>query len=191
MIPITDLRSGVTFKINGVPYQVTKYQHVKMGRGNAVIRVGMRNLINGTSEEKSFNSGATVEAITTLKRKMQYLYRDGNSGVFMNPSTYDQIEISGTVLEQAVDFLREGEEVDVLFWERQEREEPLGVELSPNVALTVTEAPPGVKGNSAANIFKEVTLENGLKIKTPLFVKVGDRVKVDTRTGEYVERAGK
>lgn len=185
MIPVTELRAGRTFQIDGTPYLVLKYTHKKLGRGGAIVRVSARNLKNGAIEEKTFGSGSTVERITTAKRKLQYLYQDADSAFFMDPKTYEQVEIAKKVLGTSLEFLKEGQGADVLFWD----ETALSVEIAPKVTLAVSETGPGIKGNSATNIYKPATLENGLKIKVPLFIKAGDRVVVDTRTGEYVERA--
>lgn len=184
MIPVTDLRKGVTFEMDGAPYKVLEYHHIKVGRGGATIRVSVRNLATGSQEEKTFNNGASVEPINTIKRRLQYLY-EADDAVFMDPKTYEQVEIAKDALANELSFLKEGQQVDVSFWD----EKPLGVELPPNVTLAVTEADPGVKGNSTSNFYKPAKLENGLQVKVPLFVKVGDRVRVDTRTGAYVERA--
>jgi elongation factor P len=185
MIPVTDLRKGATFQIDGMPYKVLEYNHIKMGRGGATIRVITRNLKTGAVETKSFNNGSSFERITTAKRKLQYLYSDGTNAAFMDPRTYDQQEISLQILGSDIAYLQEGQEIDVMFWDDQ----ALGVELPPNVVLKVAEADPGVKGNSATNIYKQVKMENGLIVKAPLFIKPGDKLRVDTRTGEYVERA--
>lgn len=190
MLPVTDLRKGITFQIEGVPYKVVEYSHVKMGRGNATIRVTVRNLKTGSVEEKTYNSGASFDPITTIKRKLQYLYQDAENAIFMDPKNYDQVEIDKTILGNDLKYLREGQDIDVNFWADGARgDQPLGVELPPNLVLKVIEADPGVKGNSATNIYKSVKLENGLTIKAPLFIKVGDKLRVDTRTGGYVERA--
>lgn len=185
MIPVTELRAGATFQMDGTPYVVVQYTHVKMGRGSATIRVSCRNLRSGSVEEKTFNSGGTVEPITTTKRSLQYLYSDGQNAVFMDPKTYEQVEVAKNILGEQINFLREGQVVNVLFWDEQ----ALGVDLPPSVVLKVTETDPGLKGNSATNVYKPATLENGLRVKVPLFIKIGDKVKVDTRSGEYVERA--
>jgi elongation factor P len=185
MINSTDLRAGVAFLQNGKPYQVIKYSLIKMGRGGAVVKVAARNLESGSIEEKSFSSNVTVDEVSTSKKRLQYLYKDSASATFMDPKTYEQIEIPLGVLANDILYLKEGESVDVLLWD----EKPLSVILSPSVILEVTECDPGVKGNSATNIYKPATLENGLKLKVPLFIKVGDKIKVDTRNGEYVERA--
>ena len=195
MVPVTDLRKGATFEINGVPFIVLEYNHIKMGRGGATIRITTRNLESGAVEEKTFNNGASVEPIRTSRRKLQYLYSDGASSTFMDPNTYEQVEIAQKVLGSDIAYLKEGQAVDVMFWsfagDQDKDDRPLGVELPANVILTVTEADPGVKGNSASNFYKGAVLENGLQVKVPLFIKVGERIRVDTRTGAYVERASK
>lgn len=184
MIPVTELRKGVTFQLEGEPYKVVEYNHIKMGRGGATIRVVIRNLRNGAIETKSFNNGSSFERIITNKKKLQYLYSDEVNASFMDPRTYEQQDISREVLGTDVAYLQDGQMVDVMFWDEQ----ALGVELPPNVTLKVVEADPGVKGNSATNIFKQVKMENGLIVKAPLFIKPGDKLRVDTRTGDYVER---
>ncbi|KKU12134.1 MAG: Elongation factor P [Candidatus Woesebacteria bacterium GW2011_GWA1_45_8] len=185
MINATDLRAGIAFLQNGKPYQVIKYSLIKMGRGGAVVKVSARNLETGSIEDKSFSSNVAVDEVSTSKKRVQYLYKNSSSVTFMDPKTYEQVEIPLNILGEAVLYLKEGEGVEVLFWE----EKPLSVVLSPNVVLNVSECDPGVKGNSATNIYKPAVLENGLTLKVPLFIKVGDKIRVDTRTGEYVERA--
>lgn len=185
MINVTDLRAGVAFLQYGKPYQVIKYNLIKMGRGGAVVKVTARNLESGATEEKSFSSNVAVEEVTTSKKKLQYLYKDSASATFMDPKTYEQVEIPLSTLADEILYLKEGEGVDVLFWD----DKPLSVVLAPNVVLAVSECDPGVKGNSATNIYKPATLENGLKVKVPLFIKVGDKIRLDTRGGEYLERA--
>ncbi|MBI2268496.1 MAG: elongation factor P [Candidatus Blackburnbacteria bacterium] len=184
MIPITDLRAGTTFLLDGQPYIVLKYTHVKMGRGSATIRVKVRNLKSGATVERTFGSGESVSSISTTKRKLQYLYMDQQNVYFMDPKTYEQVEISKNIMETQATFLKEGAEVDVLFWE----DKPLSIDIPNKVTMNIIEAEPGVKGDSASNMYKQAVLENGLRIKVPLFIKTGDRVNVDTRNGEYVER---
>ena len=169
----------------GKPYQVVKYALIKMGRGGAVVKVSARNLENGGVTEISYSSNATVEEANMTKRKLQYLYKDTGSAVFMDPKSFEQIEVALETVGEQIKFIKEGEVVDVLFWE----EKALSAELAPKVELKVIEADPGVKGNSATNIYKPAVLENGLKIKVPLFINPGDKIRVDTRTGEYLERA--
>lgn len=189
MIPVTDLRNGTTFKQDGTPFVVLKYAHIKMGRGSATIRVTVRNMRTSSVEEKTFNSGGTVEPIVTTKRQLQYLYTDSSNTVFMDPKTFEQMEVAKNILGERAHFLREGQVVDVLFWSQEDSSAALDVSLPPNVVLSVVQTDPGLKGNSATNVYKPATLENGLTVKVPLFIKIGDKVKVDTRSGEYVERA--
>jgi elongation factor P len=185
MITVQDLKNGVTFQMDGQPFIVLKYEHIKLGRGTATIRVKVKNLITGTTLEKTFINSARVEEITTLRRKIQYLYKDGKNYIFMDPKTYEQVAITGDVLDSSANFLKAGEDLNILFWD----ERALWVELPPKMEFTVAETPPGVKGNSATNMYKPATLENGLELKVPLFVNKGDKIRVDTRTGEYVDRA--
>lgn len=191
MINSTSLRAGVTFLYNDKPYQVTKYSLIKQGRGGATVKVLARNLETGSVEEKAFSSNIGVEEVTTSKRSLQYLYKDAANAVFMDPKTFEQVEIPLGILGDQATFLKEGENITVLFWSPSDGTGPkaLSVELSPKVILKVVECDPGVRGNSATNIYKPAVLENGLKIKVPLFISEGEKIKVDTRTGEYIERA--
>ena len=189
MINVTDLRAGVTFLLNGAPYVVLKYTHNKIGRGSANVRIEMRNLRTGSVEERTFMSSAKVDSAPTIKRPMQYLYSDESSAVFMNPTTFEQAEISKSIVGQELKFLQVGKTVDILFWGEGSASQALSVLLPPKLTLKVTHADPGVKGNSATNVWKQIMLENGMQIKAPLFIRPGDLIVVDTRTGEYVERA--
>lgn len=184
MISATDLKGGTSFQIDGKPFQVIKYEHKKMGRGGATIKVSVRNLETGQLGEHSFTPNNKFEEINTIKKQLQYLYSDGNVATFMDPDSYSQHEVNLDVIGDAIHFIKEGSKVDVLFWE----DRPLSVEIAPKVILEVTQTEKGVKGNSATNVFKPATLENGLEIKVPLFIKVGDKIKVDTRESTYVER---
>ncbi len=185
MIGATDLKAGVAFLANGKPYQVIKYSLIKMGRGGAIVRVTARNLIDGSVEDKTFSSNIKVEEVLTSKKKLNFLYSDSNSAFFLDPSTFEQVEISVDVIENEIHYLKEGDAVDVLFWE----DKPLSVSIPPKVVLRVVDTTPGVKGNSATNVYKPAKLENGLDVKVPLFINKGDLIRVDTRTGQYVERA--
>ncbi|MBI2405840.1 elongation factor P [Candidatus Microgenomates bacterium] len=190
MIDVTDLRAGTTFQIEGTPYVVVKYTHTKLGRGGATVRVEVRNLKTGRVEEKTFNSGTRVEEAPTTKRRLQYLYKDEENAVFMDPQSFEQVEIPRRIAGGEIRFVKDGQEADVLFWSSGDAVDvPLTIELPPKVTLKVTDTSPGVKGNSATNIWKPAVLESGLQIKVPLFINVGDAVRVDTRTGEYIERA--
>lgn len=187
MINSTDLRNGTTFIVDGAPYVVLEYKFIKMGRGGATVRVTARNLKTGSTEEKTYSSNVTVEDAATSKRALQYLYQDGEEVVFMDPRTFEQVSIARRVLKDQISYLREGDLVNVLYW----GEEPLSVELPLKIELKVTETDPGIKGNSASNMLKNATLENGMVVRVPLFINSGDRVRVDTRSGAYVERVAK
>lgn len=190
MISATALKNGTTFEKDGKLYMVKKYTHQKIGRGGANVVLLVRNLENGNMEEKTFNSNAKVEGISTSKRPLQYLYSDGNVVSFMDEKTFEQIEVPIKIVEEQLPFIKEGEIANVLFLSGRSGEEdrPLSIEIAPKVTLIVKETDPGAKGNSATNVYKSAVLENGLKVKVPLFMKVGDKVRIDTRTGEYVER---
>lgn len=195
MISVTELRAGRTFQIDGVPYQVIDYKHTKMGRGTANIRVKVRNLYDGTIVQKTFISGAKVEPIETQTRLIQYLYQQGEDFCFIDPRTYEQFSLTKTIMEGKEKFLKEGEEVKILFWSlagAQDKEDiPLGIELPSKMEFTVEETGPGVRGDSVTASFKPATLDNGLVVRVPLFVNAGEKIKVDTRTGEYLGRKEK
>jgi len=184
MIAVSDLKNGTTFFHSGKPYQVVKYEHIKLGRGGATVRITARNLESGGIEQKTFGSDAKVEEVNTFKKNFQFLYKDDRSCVFMDPKTFEQTEIPAKLLGDAVNFIKEGEIIGVLFWE----DRPLSFELPPKVILKVIECDVGVKGDSATNIYKSAILENGMKIKVPLFINAGDLIKINTKNGEYVER---
>jgi elongation factor P len=185
MLNSTELKNGVAFVLYGKVYQVLKYTLIKMGRGGATVKVLVRNLESGATEEKSFSSNVAVDEANTYKKKLQLLYKDEVNATFMDPKTYEQTEIPMEVIGTQAMFVKEGEEVDVLFWE----EKALSVDLPPKVTMRISETDPGVKGNSASNMYKSAVLENGHQVKVPLFIKQGELIRVDTRTGEYVERA--
>ena len=190
MISATKLKNGISFEIEGKPYQVVKYAHNKVGRGGATVRVSLRNLKTGNLEEHTYNSTNKFEEISTQKRKLQYLYNDGTVASFMDPRTYEQIEIDLTILGDSILFIKEGAEADVLFWDpsASSGQVALSVDIPAKVTLEVLDTAPGVKGNSATNIYKPAKLENGLSIKVPLFIKIGEKIRVDTRTSAYIER---
>jgi elongation factor P len=184
MINATELKNGASFLYEGKPFKVIKYELNKMGRGGAVVRVSCVNLENGVNVEHAFSSNLSFEEVDLSKQRLQYLYKDDKSACFMNPINYNQIEIPLGVLGKDIAFVKDGDEVNVLFW----GEKALSVELPPKIVLAVTDTDPGVKGNSATNIYKPAVLENGLRLKVPLFINIGDKIRVDTRTGEYIER---
>lgn len=185
MISATELRTGVAFEDQGQIYQVLSYEHIKMGRGSANIKVKVKNLRSSATTDKSFISGARVQEIDLEKRKTQYLYRDGQNYHFMDGTTFEQFSLSGQLIGEQVKFLKEGMDVFLLTFEG----EPLSLDLPVKMEFKISETEPGFRGDSVSNIYKDAVLENGLKIKVPLFIKEGDKILVDTRSGEYVERA--
>lgn len=184
-INATELRGGIAFLYEGKPFKVTKYQLIKMGRGGATVRVNCINLENGANVEHAFSSNLSFELIVLNKKKLQYLYKDEKVAYFMNNSNYEQIEVPLAILGDDVNYIKEGGECDILFW----GERAMSVDLPPKINLKVVDCDPGVKGNTASNYLKSATMENGLMVKVPLFIKVGELIRVDTRTGDYVERA--
>ena len=185
MIGVTDLRAGTIFEDQGNIFQVLSYEHIKMGRGSANIKVKVKNIKSGSTTDKSFINGAKVNEVSVIKKDLQYLYKDEDKAYFMNPTTFEQVEVPMSTVSYEAPYFKEGETFSVSFL----RDEPLSVNLPPKMDFVVEETPPGVKGNSATNVFKDAVLENGLKTKVPLFVKTGDKIRVDTRTGAYSEKA--
>ena len=185
MISVTDLRSGIIFEENNQPWQVMVYEHTKLGRGTANIKVKVKNLRTGTIVERNFINGARVNEAAVSHRPVQYLYTDGEKYYFMDTATFEQFEISKAILAENAKFLKEGMNLTLISFD----DEPLNVELPMKMEFTVAEAGPGVRGNSATNIYKDAVLDNGLKTRIPLFINAGEKVIIDTRTGEYVERS--
>jgi len=185
---VNELRSGAVFMDNNQIWQVLTYEHNKMGRGSGTIKVKVKNLKTGSITEKSFVTGGRVEEADVQKKKAQYLYRDGDSPAgglnFMDPVSFEQFSLGVDVAGDLAKYLIDGMEVNLIV----NGEEALGIELPNSLIYTISETGPGEKGNTVSNVFKEATLENGLVVKVPMFMKNGDRVKVDTRTGQYVER---
>ncbi len=185
MITVTELRAGTIFEENGNLYQVLTYEHIKMGRGRANIKVKVKNVRSGSTTEKSFINGAKVNDVSVLKKDLQYLYKDLDFVYFMNPITFEQISIPLKTVGNDIYYLKEGETFNISFL----GDEALSINLPPKMVFVITQTAPGVKGNSATNVFKDATLENGQTVKVPLFIKIGDKVKVDTKTGAYSEKA--
>lgn len=184
-IPVTELRRGTTLTEGGKIFRVLDYEHIKMGRGNATIKLKVADLRSGAIIEKRYLSGQKVQEALVQRIKVVYLYHDDQGYHFMDQKTYDQFSLKEDLITESAKFLKEGLEIDLLKWD----DEPLGISLPPKLTFRVTQSPPGVRGDSATNVFKEVILENDLRIKAPLFIEAGEEVVVDTRTGEYVERA--
>lgn len=181
---VTDLRNGAVFKENNQILQVLSYEHIKMGRGSGNVKVKVKNLKTGSITEKSFITGARVEEAGVEKKKAQFLYQEGENFIFMEPQSFEQFTLLSDVLGQQKRFLQDGLEVTLIVSEGQ----ALGLELPNSLIYRVEETGPAEKGNTVSNVYKDAVLENGLGVKVPMFIKVGDKIKVDTRTGAYVER---
>ena len=184
MLEANELRKGVTFELDGELYRVLDYQHIKVGRGGATIRVKVRNLRSGVTLEKTFNSGDRVQDIRLEKREVQYLYSDGDLHHFMDTETYEQPILTAETLGDSIGYLTDGTTITLLAYEG----EPIDVELPVTVDLEVVHAEPGYAGDTAQGATKEVTVSTGLKVQTPLFVEEGDVIRIDTRSGSYVTR---
>ena len=182
-----EFRSGVTFEMDGQVQQVIEFQHVKPGKGAAFVRVKMKNVVTGAVTETSFNPTAKFEEAFVERREMQYLYNEGDLYYFMDNETYEQIPISKDTLGDDFRFVKENENVKVLSYKGSvfAVEPPLFVELE------ITETEPGVKGNTATNVLKPATVETGAVVKVPIFIEQGERIQIDTRTGEYLGRSKK
>lgn len=184
MIDVNKLKVGVTFTEEDQPFKVVKYDFTKMGRGNATIKIKARNLFSGAIVTKGYISGNMVEDIVLEKKHLQYLYKDEDKGYFMDPVSFDQFEIPLAVLGDDVLYLIDGEKAWVLFW----GDKILGVEVPASVVLEVAQTDPAVKGNTVNNALKPATMISGLVVSVPLFINEGDKIKVNTETGEYISR---
>lgn len=185
MINVNDIKNGITFVLDGDIYQVLEFSHVKPGKGAAFVKMKIRNLRSSSTTEKSFNSGTKLEKAMIEKKPMQFLYASGDSYNFMNMETYEQIELTKEQLGEEVNYLKEGLNVDLSFYQG----ELLGVMLPDKVELKVTHTEPAVKGNTTNNATKDATLETGLVVRVPLFVDTDDVVIISTSTGKYDSRA--
>jgi elongation factor P len=184
MIDVNELRKGVTFELDGNLYKVLDYSHNKTGRGNANIRVRARNLITGANIERTFNSGLSVQDVSLDFHNVSYLYTDGDFYHFMDNVTFEQPAIKAEMLGDTALYLKEGMEVKLTFYNGA----PLDVEFPSSVDLKVIEAETAIRGDTATGVTKKVKTETGLEVYCPQFVKVGDIIRVNTETGEYVTR---
>jgi len=184
MIDVNELRKGVTFELDGNLYKVLDYSHNKSGRGNATIRIKARNLITGSNIERTFNSGQSVQDVSLDFSNVSFLYKDGDSYIFMDNETYEQPAISREALGESAPYLKEGMEVKLTFYKGK----PIDVEIPTSVDMKVVESEMAIRGDTATGVTKKVTTESGLTVQCPNFVNVGDTIRVDTRTGEYVTR---
>lgn len=183
-ISTNDLKNGITLEIDNVLFQVVEFQHVKPGKGGAFVRSKLRNLRNGAVIDRTFNAGVRVEQAMLDKKDMQFLYRDGDEYVFMDQESYDQQNVAPTALGDAADYMVENMVALIAFYNG----DIVTVEIPPSVELTISDTDPGVQGDRVSGARKPATLETGKVIQVPLFINPGDKVKVDTRSGDYITR---
>ena len=184
MITAGEFRKGITVEIDGSVWSITDFQHVKPGKGAAFVRTRLKNVMTGAVLERTFNPSDKYPKAHIENKEMQYLYSDGELYHFMDVETYEQIPLNFSQVEDAIPFVRENDTVKVRFY----KDAPFSVEPSNFVELTITETEPGVKGDTATGTTKPAIVETGYKIFVPLFINEGDTVRIDTRSGEYMER---
>ena len=183
-ISTADFRTGLTIEYEGNVYQIVEFQHVKPGKGGAFVRSRLKNLMTGATTEKTWRAGEKMEAALVERRTVEFLYRDGDDLVFMDMSDYEQMTLPATQVGDAVNFLKENTPVQLVQWKGQ----LLNIELPHTMELTVTQTDPGLRGDTAQGGNKPATLETGAVVTVPLFVNQGEMIRVDTRTGQYIER---
>jgi len=184
MISVNEIKNGMTIIYEGNLYIVQWFQHVKPGKGGAFVKTRLKNLKTGAVLDRTFRSGETVEQAFLEEKEMEYLYRDAENYWFMDTSTYEQIPLSGELIGDGAQFLKENTKVNVVYYEGK----IVGVELPTFVELKVVETEPGFKGDTVTGGYKPATLESGAVVQVPLFIKIGDVLKIDTRTSEYIQR---
>ena len=183
-ITTNDLKTGITLELDNGLFQVVEFQHVKPGKGGAFVRTKLRNVRTGNVFDRTFNAGVKVEQAIINRDDMQFLYRDGDDYVFMNTQSYEQMHVPSTTLGEVADYLVEGMTAQIGF----HNGEIIGAEIPASVELTVADTEPGLQGDRVSGARKPATLETGKIVQVPLFVEIGDRVKVDTRSGDYITR---
>lgn len=184
-VSMSDIRNGMTLNLPEGLFKIIDFQHVKPGKGGAFVRTKLKNVRNGAVVDRTYRSDEKLEQAIIEKREMQFLYMDGDEYVFMDNTTYDQSNLSAVVLGEAVSFLKEQDNAIIQTF----GDEVVGVDLPASVVLVVTETEPGVAGDTVSNARKPATLETGHVLQVPLFVNQGDKIKVDTRSGDYITRA--
>ena len=187
MASTADFRNGFTLKYSNDIYQIVEFQHVKPGKGGAFVRTKLKSMTSGKLIDNTFRAGEKIEAVRVEAKMMQYLYQEGDGLVFMDNETYEQVPIAQDLVGDMLKFLKEGEEVKILFAEGS----ALGAELPFFIEYEITETEPGSKGDTVSGSGKPATIETGAVVTVPIFINVGDVIKVDTRTGEYLERMKK
>ncbi|MFN0060870.1 MAG: elongation factor P [Planctomycetota bacterium] len=184
---VGDLRKGLKVLIDNAPYLITDTEFMKPGKGQAVYRCKLKNLLTGSMLDRTYRSGDRLDAADIAEATLEYLYNDSRNWIFMNQKTYEQFTIPKENMEDAVPWLKEGSQVNVMFWNDQ----AISVDAPKQVERTITYCEPAARGNTATNVMKPATLEGGATVHVPAFINTGDIVKVDTRTGEYIERVAK
>lgn len=184
MINVNDFKTGITINYDGNIYQVLEFQHVKPGKGAAIVKAKLKNLRTGSIAEYSFNAGIKIPTAHINKQQMQFLYSTGNTYSFMNMETYEQIELDSSQIPNEVKYLKEGLEVYITFFEN----EMLGLELPEKIDYKITSTEPAIKGNTATNATKDATIETGLLVRVPLFIDEGEDIIISTKDGKYVSR---
>jgi elongation factor P len=185
MLSTTDFRKGLKIKVEGEPYYIVDFQHARTAQRRAFVRTKLKHIKTGAVLERTFSAGETFEEPDFEQKMMQYLYHSGNEYFFMDSKSYEQISLTEEQLGDFKWYLKENSEYRILFFEGN----PLNVDIPTSVVLKIVSTEPGIKGDSVSNIVKNATLETGLVVKVPLFIKEGEMVKIDTRNGEYLERA--
>ena len=180
-----DIKKGLCIEFNNDIFKVIEFMHVKPGKGPAFVRTKLKSVTNGKVLDNTFSAGNKIDEVKVITRKFQYLYEDDNGFHFMNNDDFSQIYIGKEMIENS-QFMKAGEEVTIIL--KEEDESPLSAEIPPTVYLEVVEADPGVKGNTATNALKRAVLETGAKVNVPLFIEAGDKIKVNTEDGSYLER---
>lgn len=188
MATTSDIRNGLCIDLNNDIFSVVEFQHVKPGKGAAFVRTKIKSLTTGRTLDHTFSAGHKVNEVRIERRKFQYLYNDDMGYHFMNTEDYNQVNLPEKLIDRA-DLLKEGMEVDVLYHSKEDR--PLTMEMPQHVEMKVTYTEPGLKGDTATNANKPATVESGAEVRVPLFVNIDDIIKIDTRTGAYVERVKK
>jgi elongation factor P len=183
-VSTNDLKNGMTLDLDGTLFQVIEFQHVKPGKGGAFVRTKLRNVKTGAVIERTFNAGVKVGLAIVERRDMQYLYGDGTEHVFMDLETYEQVQVPAEVMGDAASYLAEGGHAQVA----QHQGVPIALDLPASTVLRVTKTDPGAKGDTRTGALKPAVLQTGVTVNVPLFVEEGERIKVDTRTGQYIER---
>lgn len=187
MLTMSDIKIGKVVDMDGAPFQVLSTDHLQMGRGSAVLRTKLKHLIDGSVREHTFKSGEKVEEADLARTKANFLYKEGDQYFFMDNESYEQFFFPADQMGDIGNYVKEGDDVDIMSFNGS----PVTVSLPTKVTLRVTEAPPGIKGDTAGNATKRVTLETGYELPVPLFIKKDEEIIVNTETGEYVERANK